>query len=115
MIAVTLSALVLLIHMWFLYMEMIAWEAPATRRAFGTTPEFAAATRAMAANQGLYNGFLAVGIGLGWTTANAPMLAYLLLCCVVAGVYAAATGIRRALLVQSLPAALALAALWFGV
>ena len=117
MLAILLAVLVAAIHLYFLYLEMFRWEAPRTRKAFGTTPELANATRTMAANQGLYNGFLATGIlfALYLGSGGTAMLAFLLLCVVVAGVYARMTGIKPALVVQSVPAALALLALWTGL
>lgn len=117
MIGTILTVLVAALHGYFLYLEMFRWEAPRTRKVFGTTAEFAAASRVLAANQGLYNGFLAVGLlyGLWLGAAGLSMVFYLLACVVVAGIYGAATVSRRILLVQSLPAALALGAVWFGV
>ena len=110
-----LAALFILIsaavHFYFLYLEMVRWEAPRTRKAFGTTPEFAADSRVMAANQGLYNGFIGGGLLVGMVFASPLMLVYLLGCAVVAGGYAFWGGIRAALYVQSIPAALALLAM----
>jgi putative membrane protein len=65
MAAMLLAGLVALLHLYFMYLEMIAWEQPSGRKAFGLTPEFAAATKALAANQGLYNGFLVAGLAWG--------------------------------------------------
>ncbi|MEH7826617.1 DUF1304 domain-containing protein [Gemmobacter denitrificans] len=98
---------------------MFLWTTPRGMRAFGLRPEFAQQTRAMAANQGLYNGFLAAGLiwaciaGPG-ESGQAPAL-FFLSCVLVAGVFGAATVSRRILFIQALPAALALAALATGL
>jgi len=112
-----LVVLVALIHAYFLVLEMFRWEAPRTRKVFGTTPEFAAESKVMAANQGLYNGFLAVGLlyGLVLGVAGGQMVIFLLLCVIVAGIYAAFCGIRAALSAQSVPAGLALIALFLNI
>jgi putative membrane protein len=111
-----LTALVALLHLWFLVLEMFLWTAPTGRRTFGLTPEFAQRTRALAANQGLYNGFLAAGLAWGlWLGAEGfPIRTFFLGCVVVAGVFGAATASRRILFVQALPAALAMAAAWLA-
>ncbi len=116
MIATILTSLVAAIHAYFVYLEMFRWEAPRTRKVFGTTPEFAAESRVLAANQGLYNGFLSAGLlyGLWLGAAGISMVVFLLICVVVAGIYGAATATRAAFIAQSIPATLALAAIWFG-
>ena len=110
------TALVALLHLWFLVMEMFLWTKPRTRRAFGLTPEFAEASKTLAANQGLYNGFLAAGLALslGGGPGLVALRLYLLACVVVAGVYGAATVGRRILWIQALPGALALDFSWFA-
>lgn len=117
MIATALIVLVALIHVYIVVLEMVLWDTPQGRKAFGTTPEFATATRVLAANQGLYNGFLVAGLawGLWLGEAGFAVKVFFLACVVVAGLYGAATASRRILFVQALPAALALAALWAGV
>jgi putative membrane protein len=119
MIGAILTALVALIHFYIVWLEMFAWEAPAGRKAFGTTPEFAAQSKVLAANQGLYNGFLAVGLVLGlWLGINSDgrtLVLYLLACVAVAGLYGAATAGRKILFIQTVPAALALAAVLMGM
>ncbi|MDP5086535.1 MAG: DUF1304 domain-containing protein [Yoonia sp.] len=117
MLATVLIALVALIHVYFLVLEMFRWEAPRTRKVFGTTPEFAAESRVMAANQGLYNGFLAAGLvyGLYLGAAGASMIAFLLVCIVVAGVYGAMTATKAAFVAQTIPATLALLALVLNI
>ena len=112
-VALVLVGLVAALHAYFLVLEMFLWTAPRTRAAFGTTAEFAEASKALAANQGLYNGFLAAGLVYGMI-ADDPvgfaMRVFFLVCVIVAGLYGAATASRRILLVQALPGALALAA-----
>ena len=116
MIANILTGLVALIHAYIVVLEMVLWEKPAGLRAFGLTPEFAAQTRTLAANQGLYNGFLAAGLiwGLYLGSAGVAVTTFFLLCVLIAGLFGAATASRRILFVQALPAELALAALWLG-
>ena len=119
MIGMVLVALVAVIHIWILVMEMFLWETPRIRRAFGTTPEFAANTRVLAANQGLYNGFLAAGLILalleGVPGPGQGLAHFVLACVVVAGLYGAATVGRRILYVQAAPAALGLLAVLVGI
>lgn len=111
-----LTTLVALLHFWFLILEMFLWTRPAGRRVFGLTPEFAQQTRALAANQGLYNGFLAAGLAWGlWLGAEGfSIRLFFLGCVVVAGVFGAATASRKILFVQALPAALAMVATWLA-
>ncbi|HSV68528.1 MAG TPA: DUF1304 domain-containing protein [Methylibium sp.] len=106
-------ALVALLHLYFLVLEMFLWDKPAGLRAFRQTPEQAAATKVLAANQGLYNGFLAAGLlwGLSLGAAGRPVQVFFLACVLVAGLYGAATASRKILYVQALPAALGLALL----
>lgn len=117
MIATILTGLVAAIHVYILVLEMFLWHKPAGQRAFGLTPAFAEQTRTLAANQGLYNGFLAAGLiyGLARGAAGLEFQVFFLVCVLVAGVYGAATASRKILLIQALPAALALLALWAGV
>ena len=112
-IAVVLTALVALIHVYIVVLEMALWETPRGRAAFGTTPEFAAETKTLAANQGLYNGFLVAALELGLVGPADHRFAFAvfgLSCVVVAGLYGAATVSRRILFVQAVPAGLALIA-----
>lgn len=117
MLATILIVLVALIHAYFLVLEMFRWEAPRTRKVFGTTPEFAAESKVLAANQGLYNGFLSAGLiyGLVMGVGGGQMVIFLLLCVMVAGIYAAICGIKAALFAQTVPAALALIALLLSI
>ncbi len=115
-LAIVLVALVALIHVYILVLEMALWTRPSTVRAFGITPELAEKTKVMAANQGLYNGFLAAGLIWGLIHPD-PEFAwqvqvFFLSLVVVAGIFGAATASRRILFIQALPAALALIAVW---
>lgn len=106
-------ALVALIHVYILILEMFLWTTPKGRKAFGLTPEFAEASKVLAANQGLYNGFLAAGLiwGLALGAAGGPVKVFFLACVLVAGLYGAATASRKILFIQALPAAIGLALL----
>jgi putative membrane protein len=106
-LAVVLVALVALLHVWFLVLEMFLWTTPGGRHVFGTDAEFAERSRALAANQGLYNGFLVAGLVWGLVADRADVTLFFLGCVVVAGVFGAATVSSRILLVQSVPAAAA--------
>jgi putative membrane protein len=103
-------ALVALIHVYILVLEMFLWDKPAGLKAFGLTPAAAAASKVLAANQGLYNGFLAAGLLWGlWLGADGHgVKVFFLLCVVVAGLYGAATASKKILYVQALPAAIGL-------
>jgi putative membrane protein len=105
--------LVAILHLYILVLEMFLWNTPKGHKAFGLTPEFAAQTKVLAANQGLYNGFLAAGLfwGLYLGGAGLGVKVFFLLCVLVAGLYGAATASRRILFVQALPAAIGLALL----
>lgn len=104
-------ALVALLHLYFLVLEMFLWEKPLGLRTFGLTPEFAKASKALAANQGLYNGFLVSGLvwGLSAGEAGNSIKIFFLGCVVVAGVFGALTANRKILWVQAFPGAVALA------
>ena len=103
-------ALVALLHLYFLVLEMFFWDKPLGRRAFGLTPEFAKASKGLAANQGLYNGFLVAGLfwGIWLGAAGGPVKIFFLGCVIVAGVFGALTASRKILWVQALPGAVAL-------
>ena len=104
-------ALVALLHLYFLVLEMFLWDKPLGLRTFRLTPEFAKASKALAANQGLSNGFLVAGLvwGLCLGATGAPVKVFFLGCVIVAGVFGALTASRRILWVQALPGAIALA------
>ncbi len=116
MLATLLTGLVALLHLWFLVLEMFLWTKPLGRRVFKLTEEKAQLTKALAANQGLYNGFLAAGLvwGLGLGAEGHAIRGFFLGCVIVAGVFGAATVGRKILLVQALPAAVALGLTWLG-
>jgi putative membrane protein len=97
-------------HVAFLVLEMFFWTKPLGRRVFGLTPEIATASAPLAANQGLYNGFLAAGLAWGVTlgAAGFAVRVFFLICVIVAGVFGAATAKKSILFVQALPAAVAL-------
>jgi putative membrane protein len=109
-------ALVALLHIYFLVLEMFLWDKPRGRRIFRLTPEFAAATKSLAANQGLYNGFLAAGLiwGLALGADGRAIEIFFLACVIVAGVFGAVTASRKILWVQALPGAIALALVLFS-
>jgi len=113
LVADGLVVLVALLHLWFLVLEMFLWDKPAGMRTFRNTPEKAAVTKVLAANQGLYNGFLAAGLlwGLSLGAGGTNIQLFFLGCVIVAGVYGAATVSRKILFVQALPATLAMALL----
>lgn len=110
-LADVLVGLVALLHAGFLVLEMFLWKTPTGRRVFGLSPDVMAASASLAANQGLYNGFLAAGLvwGLLLGAAGFSVKIFFLSCVVVAGVFGAATAKRTILFVQALPGALALA------
>ena len=118
LIANVLVALVAALHVLFLSLEMFLWDKPQGMKVFRNTPEKAEITKVLAANQGLYNGFLAAGLIWGLVHGNPAFAfqikAFFLLCVIVAGAYGAATVSSRILLVQALPAAVALAALFLA-
>ena len=111
--AAVLVLLVALIHVWIVILEMFLWRTPRGLRAFGIDQDTADRTATLAANQGLYNGFLVAGLVWGLLAADPvgfQVRVFFLVCVIVAGTYGAATVNRRILFVQALPAAVALAA-----
>lgn len=108
MLANLLILVIAALHLYFLLLEMFWWRTERAMKAFGTTPEFAAASATLAANQGLYNGFLAAGLLWGVLSANQDFKLFFLLCVLIAGVYGGLTANRRILFIQALPALLAL-------
>jgi len=104
---------VALLHVWFLVLEMFLWTKPLGLRTFGQSAEDAERTRVLAANQGLYNGILAAGLIWGAVAADPvgfQVRVFFLVAVAIAGIYGAATVNRRILLVQTVPALVALAA-----
>lgn len=111
-----LIVVVALLHVYFLVLEMLLWDKPFGLRAFGQSAEQAAATRTLAANQGLYNGFLAAGLvwGLSEGEGGFQIKLFFLACIVVAGVFGALTASRKILWFQAMPAAVAIGLLLWG-
>ncbi len=99
-------ALVVLLHVWFLILEMFLWDKPLGLRVFRHSREAAAASKVLAANQGLYNGFLAAGLvwGLLAGEMGTSIKIFFLACVLIAGLYGAVTANRTILYVQALPA-----------
>ena len=110
-LAIVLVLLVALLHLYFLVLEMFLWTRPIGLKVFRQSLEKAEQSRVLAANQGLYNGFLAAGLVYGVATGSREFCLFFLACVVVAGVYGAASVNRRIFFVQALPALLAIAAL----
>ena len=111
-LAMVLIAIVALLHLGFLVLEMFLWTRPIGLKIFRNTPERAQTMRVLAANQGLYNGFLAAGVLWAAATAQRDVALFFLVCVVVAGVYGAATVNRRIFYVQAVPAIAAMAAVF---
>jgi len=112
LLAQVLVGIVAALHLGFLLLEMFLWNTPRGRASFGTTREFAAESATLAANQGLYNGFLAAGLVWGLVAADPvgfQVTVFFLLCVIIAGLYGAKTVNRRILFIQAVPGALALA------
>ncbi len=110
-IANVVVGLVALLHVYFMVLEMFLWDKPAGLRAFGQTREAAAASKVLAANQGLYNGFLAAGLfwGLSLGPDGTSVKVFFLGCVLIAGLFGAATANRKILFIQAIPAAIGLA------
>jgi putative membrane protein len=108
--------LVALLHVYFLVLEMFLWDKPLGLKTFRMTPEKAQITKILAANQGLYNGFLAAGLlwGLSLGEAGTNIKLFFLICVIVAGIYGAATVGRKILFIQSMPAVLAVMLVLLG-
>jgi putative membrane protein len=111
--AVVSVLIVALLHVLFLVLEMFLWTTPYGRRVFGLTREMAESTRALAANQGLYNGFLAAGLIWGLLAPDGfAIRVFFLACVIVAGIFGALTAKRSILFIQAMPAAIALLLQW---
>ena len=115
-IANAVVGLIALVHIYILVLEMFLWDKPAGLRAFGQTQEAATASKVLAANQGLYNGFLAAGLfwGLSLGDSGAGVKVFFLCCVLVAGLYGAATASQKILFIQAIPAAIGLLALFLS-
>ena len=110
-VAAALAILVAALHVGFLVLEMFLWSGPVGRRVFGLAPEVMAASASLAANQGLYNGFLAAGLLWGvWLGVDGTSVrVFFLVCVVIAGVFGGVTAKRSILWIQAVPGAIALA------
>jgi putative membrane protein len=109
-------AIVALLHVYFLVLEMFLWDKPLGLKTFRQTPEAAAATKVLAANQGLYNGFLAAGLawGLSLGAEGFSIKVFFLCCVIIAGIYGGMSVGKKITFVQSLPAAIGLALIYLG-
>ncbi len=110
-LATVVVVIVALLHVYFMVLEMFYWDKPKGLKAFGNTQEAATASKVLAANQGLYNGFLAAGLlwGASMGDAGTSVKVFFLICVLIAGLYGAATANKKILFVQALPAAIGLA------
>ncbi len=115
-IPMVLVGLVALLHIYIMLLEVLWWDSPRGQKAFGLTPEFSRATKVLAINQGVYNGFLAAGLiwglvhpdpGFGWQIQR-----FFLACVAVAGIVGAVTSSRKILFIQTVPAVIAILAVW---
>ena len=113
-LANVLVVIVALLHVGFLALEMFFWDHPFGRKRFRMTPEYSKASASLAANQGLYNGFLAAGLVWGLITGDAAIKIFFLICILVAGVYGGLTTRRTIFYVQALPGLLALLAVYLA-
>ena len=105
-------SIVIILHILFLILEMFLWNTPFGRKIFGLKEDYARQSAALAANQGLYNGFLAAGLLWGlFSTGGFDALVFFLSCIIIAGIYGAMTAKRSILYLQALPAAIAMALL----
>ena len=103
-------SIVILLHVFFLILEMFLWTKPYGRKTFGLSESFAQETKSLAANQGLYNGFLAAGLLWGLvSTGGYDALIFFLSCIIIAGIYGAITAKKSILWIQAMPAAIAMA------
>jgi putative membrane protein len=115
--AAIMVALVAALHIYILILEMFLWRTPRGLRSFGMTQEVADSSAKLAANQGLYNGFLAAGLlwGIAYgVVGGRAILTFFLACVIIAGLYGGATVNRRIIAIQSAPAAIALALVWLA-
>ena len=110
-------ALIALLHVYILVLEMFLWDTPKGRKAFNLSPQLAKDTKVLAANQGLYNGFLAAGLfwGLYLGSAGNHIKFFFLACVLVAGIYGAATSSKKILYIQAIPALIGLALLYLAI
>ena len=109
-----LVGVVALLHLGFLGLEMFLWDHPFGRKTFRMTPEYSKASASLAANQGLYNGFLASGLIWGLVTGDFAVKAFFLTCVLIAGIYGGLTAKRTILYLQALPGLLGLVFLYLA-
>ena len=109
-----LVALVAVLHLGFLVLEMFLWNNPVGRKTFKMTPEYAQDSATLAANQGLYNGFLAAGLIWGLVSSETSVKIFFLICVIVAGIFGGLTAKRSILYMQALPGLLALIAVYLS-
>ena len=114
LVANLLVLIVALLHIGCLTLEMFFWNHPIGRKRFGMTPEFAKESATLAANQGLYNGFLAAGLLWGLAINSTAIKIFFLLCVLIAGIFGGFTARRTILYIQALPALLALIAVYLS-
>ena len=114
LVANILVVLVAVLHLGFLTLEMFFWDHPFGRKRFRMTPEYSKASASLAANQGLYNGFLAAGLVWGLFTGTTSIKIFFLICVVVAGVFGGFTAKRSILYMQALPGLIALVAVYLA-
>jgi putative membrane protein len=111
--ATVVIVLIAILHVYILVLEMFLWDKPRGMKAFGLTQQIATSTKVLAANQGLYNGFLAAGLfwGLYLGAAGFQVKVFFLICVLIAGLYGAATANKKILFIQAIPATIGLALL----
>ena len=114
LVANILVVLVAVLHIGFLALEMFFWDHPFGRKRFGMTPEYSKASASLAANQGLYNGFLAAGLIWGLLSGEFSVKLFFLICVLIAGIYGGFTAKRSILYIQALPALLGLILLYLS-
>jgi putative membrane protein len=114
LIANILIGLIALLHIGFLILEMFFWDHPFGRKTFKMTPEYSKASASLAANQGLYNGFLAAGLSWGLASGDIAVKTFFLICVLIAGIYGGFTAKRSILYVQALPGVLGLVFLYLA-
>ena len=110
-----LIVIVVLLHLGFLAIEMFFWDHPIGRRTFRMTPEYSKASASLAANQGLYNGFLAAGLMWGLISGEPSVRIFFLVCVLIAGIFGGVTAKRSILYMQALPGLLALIAVYLAL
>jgi putative membrane protein len=107
-------AVIAILHVGFLVLEMFLWNHPFGRKTFKMTPEYSQASASLAANQGLYNGFLAAGLLWGLISNSFPVKLFFLVCVLIAGIFGGITAKRTILYIQALPALIGLLLLYLS-